>query len=62
MCFIIVKVQYFLTHFLKNEIPISYGDNSLTMKHNIIFKIFDSPPIHHEILIFKIIYPPYNMI
>jgi hypothetical protein len=32
------------------------------MKHKNIFKKFDSPPIHHEIHVFKIIYLPFNMI
>jgi len=32
------------------------------MKHKNILKIFDSPPIHHEIHVLKIIYPPYSMI
>ncbi len=62
MCSIIVKVQYFLTHFCLNAIHVSYGDNSLTMKHKNILKIFDSPLIHHEIHVFKTIYSPYNMI
>jgi hypothetical protein len=30
-----VKVQYFLTHFCLNVIPISYCDNSLTLKHKL---------------------------
>jgi len=33
---------------------------AFTMKHKNIFKIFDSPPIYHEIQVFKINYSPYN--
>jgi len=40
----------------------SYYDNLLTMKHKNIFKILDSPPIHYEIHVFKIIYSHYGMI
>jgi hypothetical protein len=58
----VVKVQYFLTHFCLNVILVSYCDNSLTMKRESIFLISDFLPIHHEIHVFKIIYSPYNMI
>jgi len=39
-----------------------HGIFALTMKHKNIFKILDSPPIYHEIHVFKIIYSLYNMI
>jgi hypothetical protein len=45
-----------------NVIPISYFDNSLTMKYKNIFEIFHYSPIYHEIHVFKIIGSPYNMV
>jgi hypothetical protein len=45
-----------------NAIPVLYCDNPLTMKHLNIFYILYSPPIHHQIHVFKIICSPFNMI
>ncbi len=57
---LMVKGQ--LNKVIKFKCNVSYCDNPLTMKHMNIFYILYSPPIHHQIHVFKIICSPFYMI